>query len=204
MRKRPDRWQDLLDFKYRWPKKGDRLLRSSDDWQIGVEFSNHPISRHAHQWEGYMSAGAGLIELCTQEGYEHERHFVIYPILFNYRHGLELAMKWVIVRYSGKGVQGIGQDHNLWKLWLRCCEIIERYDEHDDDAKFAVGQLVKDFHDLDKAGVTFRYGWHKNGAEIKLPEHLVDLENIRDVMNGVAHFFTGLDGSLDNIVAAER
>ena len=41
-----------------------------------------------------MSAGAALIEACEEDS--HERHFLIYPILFNYRHGIELAMKWVI------------------------------------------------------------------------------------------------------------
>lgn len=199
MTNRSQSWEDLLNLEHRWPKKGDRLLRRSDDWSRGVEFSKHPISRHVHLWDGYITAGAGLIELCTQDGYEHERNFLIYPILFNYRHGLELALKWIIVCYGGQGIHGVNDDHNLWDLWKQCRGIIEQHESNDKEADDAVEQIVKDFHDLDKAGITFRYGWTKDGNKIKLPDHMVDIGNIRDVMDGVARYFTGVDGWLDDL-----
>ncbi len=202
MKKRPKTFLEILEQEHRWPRKGDRLLSRSSDWSRGVEFTSHPISKHVHLWDGYMSAGAGLIELCTQNGYEHERHTVIYPILFNYRHGLELAMKWIIMMYGGEGMKGVAEDHNLWALWKQCRSIISHYGPSDEEADDAVEQVVKDFHDLDKAGITFRYGWGKDGREIRLPDHLVDLENIRDVMAGVAGFFNGLDGWLDDLKSA--
>ena len=206
MRKRPESWDDLINEaenpRYRWPKKGDRLLPRSDDWHHGVQFSKHPISRHVHIWDGFMSAADGLIELCTQDGYEHERNFVIYPILFNYRHGLELAMKWIILHYGLEDAPVIIEGHNLWKLWTCCRAIVERYEPEDDEAIGAVEQIVKDFHDLDQAGITFRYGWGKDGKEIKLPDHVFDLENVRDVMKGVANYFNGLDGWLDDLQSA--
>ena len=151
---------------------------------------------------GYMSAGAGLIELCTQKGYEHERNTVIYPILFNYRHGLELAMKLIIVRHGGQGIHGIDDNHNLWKLWTRCRTIIEQYESLDVEASDVIEQIVKDFHDLDKSGITFRYGWGKDGKEIKQPDDVIDLENIRDVTEGVAGYFEGLDGWLNDLRSA--
>lgn len=137
-----------------------------------------------------------------QDGYEHERNFVIYPILYNYRHGLELAMKWIVVTYGGQGLSEIDHDHNLWKLWKSCRELIEQYDSPNPDIDGVVEQIVKDFHDLDKAGITFRYGWGKSGCSMKLPDHLIDLENIRDVMEGVAGYFDGLDGWLDDLRSA--
>jgi hypothetical protein len=44
--------------------------------------------------------------------------------------------------------------------------------------------------------------WGKGGNEIRLPDHMIDLENIRDIMEGIADFFTGLDGWLDNLQSA--
>lgn len=202
MKKRPTSFDELLNFEHRWPKKGDRLLRRSGDWNRGVEFSKRPIDRHVHLWEGYMRAGAGLIELCTQNGYEGDRHFVIYPILFNYRHGLELAMKWIVLRFGGEGFQGIEEDHDLWKLWKQCRAIIARFGEGDEEATKVVEKIVKELHDLDRSGVSFRYGWGKAGREIKLPDHMIDLENIHDVMQGVSGYFTGLDGWLDDLHSA--
>lgn len=202
MKKRPEKFTDIAEQEYRWPKKGDRLLRRSDDWSRSVEFSEYPTSRHVHLWEGYLSAADGLIKLCQQDGYEHERNAVIYPILYNYRHGLELAMKWIIGNYGAGGFSEINNDHDLWKLWKCCRTIAEEYGSPDPETDSVVEQVVKDFHDLDHAGISFRYGWGKDGRKIKLPNHLVDLENIRDVMEGIAGYFDGMDGWLDDLRSA--
>ena len=101
----------------RWPKKGDRLLKESHDWERSVKISNDIISRHAHIWSGNMSAGAILIS--AYEENNPGRHYLIYPILFNYRHAIELAMKWIIFMYGGYStVQSDNyKHHNLWNLW---------------------------------------------------------------------------------------
>ena len=66
MRNLPKSFKELLDMPYRWPKKGDRLLRKTDDWNKGVSFSDDGVSRHVHIWDGYMSAGEALVEDCRQ------------------------------------------------------------------------------------------------------------------------------------------
>lgn len=112
MSKRPKKFTNLESRieKYRWPRKGDRLLLESDDWDLGVDFSRDEISRHVHIWSGYMSAGEALIDACKAD--PHERNFLIYPILFNYRHGIELAMKWVIARYGRYSSAKVGD--TIW------------------------------------------------------------------------------------------
>ena len=72
---------------YRWPKKGDRLLKESKGWDRGAEISNVGISRHAHIWDGNMRAGAILIGACGESN--PDRHSLIFPILLNYRHTIE-------------------------------------------------------------------------------------------------------------------
>ena len=132
MTKRAKSFTDLLDQDYRWPKKGDRLLRDSKDWDRGVEFSNDDISRHVFIWDGYTKAGAALIDACKEDS--HDRHFLIYPILFNYRHGIELAMKWVIARYGRYSTAEIDdiEHHNLWQLWKLSKKIIIEVGGEDD------------------------------------------------------------------------
>jgi len=150
-----------------------------------------------------MNAGALLIKAC-QDDDQHERYSLIYPILFNYRHALELAMKWIIARYGHYSSVKIGniQHHNLWQLWKVCRKIIGSDDNGDNEAVSAVEQVIKDFHDLDKQAFAFRYSRDKNGALIALPERMIDLENIRDVMEAVDNFFTGADGQLDAYAGA--
>jgi hypothetical protein len=48
--------------------------------------------------------------------------------------------------------------------------------------------------------MTFRYATDKNGAVAQFQHADVDIENLKDVMSGVAHFFSGSDGWL-NIIA---
>lgn len=188
-----------ISTELKWPKKGDRLLRADDGWMRGVTFEEHQISRHAHIWNGYMRAGAALVEQC-QTSERGMRHEVVYPILFCYRHGLELAIKWIIERY-GRYSNTRNEDHahhNLWQLWKTCKQIIiEVGSDGDNESLQAVEQIVKDFHDLDKGSFSFRYAADKQGAVIRLPNASFDLANIRDVMEAVNNLFIGADGQLD-------
>lgn len=189
--------------KFHWPKKGDRLLQNSEDWDRGVEFSRDEISRHVLILGGYMRAGAALIELCEHSGSRLDRAELIYPILFCYRHGIELAMKWIIDMYGSYSSVEISdiQHHDLWQLWKLCKEIIIEGGS-DNEAIPVVEQIIKDFHDLDKSALTFRYSQDKNGVLIALPDRMIDLENIRDVMDAIGGFFEGADGLLSANVSA--
>jgi len=183
-----------------WPKKGDRLLRSTGDWNKQVSFSPDAFDRHMHIWSGYMRAGAALVEEAERESVD--RHFLVYPILFNYRHGLELAIKWVIGqygRYADVSLGPDGVDHDLWKLWKLCRRVITAVgsEGEEDEALHSIEQIVKDFHDLDKTATAFRYSINKDGATIKLPDTAIDLSNVRRVMESVDNFFAGVDGQLD-------
>ncbi|WP_296597992.1 hypothetical protein [Phenylobacterium sp.] len=187
---------------YRWPKKGDRLLRSAADWNKGVTFAQSALSRHVYIWSGYMRAAEALIESCADD--PPTREVLVYPILFTYRHGIELAMKWIIARYGRHASVEIGETehHNLWELWGICRSVITELGGTDDAATPVVEQLIKDFHDLDKSALAFRYSERKDGVLIRLPDGAIDLDNVRDVMEGVSHFFDGADGLLDANVSA--
>jgi hypothetical protein len=199
MRNLPESFAGLLDQPYRWPKKGDRLLRKTNDRNTGVGFSNDAVSRHVHIWDGYMSAGEALVEDCRRN--PQERHFLVYPILFVYRHAIELAMKWILMMYGGYSANDIAH-HDLRQLRKLCREVIDAADCSDGSSTDTVEKIIKNMHDLDKSALAFRYGANKNNKPSKLPEGLYDPENIRDVMSGVGHFFDGTDGMLSDLAGA--
>jgi hypothetical protein len=188
-------FSSLFNREYLWPAKGDRLFRAASDWERSVDFSNH---NHAAIWDGYTRSGEILVEECKRS--PSDRNDLIYPILYCYRHSLELAMKWVIVMYGGlAGIHAADYlDHDLWKLWTACKKVILEVGSDDDsDDLQAVQQVVKDFHDWDKSSITFRYSYDKNGVTLKLPDHPIDLDNVKAVMRAVQNFFSGVDGELD-------
>ena len=141
-------------------------------------------------WRGYMKAGAALIDEAQRQPLH--RNLLLYPILFNYRHGLETAMKWIIELSGGLGnVEREERDQqDLLALWRKCRTIFESVPElNGDEALEAVERVVKDFHDIDKNATSFRYSKNQNGAMITLPDKSIDLQNVRDIMEGVDNFF---------------
>ena len=187
-------------YKFRMPKMGDRLFRESQDLDIGVDFSGDETSRHWYIWDGYMTAGDLLIQNCKENN--PERHILIYPILFNYRHAIELSMKWVIVEYGRYSSLHIDEDkiehHNLWQLWKLCKEIITELGSESEYISY-VEQLIKDFHDADNTAQAFRYPIDKKGVIFTLPDKMIDLQNILDVMEGLTGFFNDVDVQLMNV-----
>jgi len=201
MRKYPKTFEDILNQQYRWPKKGDRLLQPSGDWDTSAALENHPTARDAFIWDGFMTAGGALVDETEDRPFDRDQ--LIYPILFNYRHGLEMAMKWTIQHYGELAdVAFDKRNHNLWSPWTRCKKIIveTRLPGDPDEPVRAVEQIVKDFHDIDKQSTAFRYSVDKNGCILELPTHRIDLKNLQEVMEGVNNFFQGSDGYLDNIM----
>ena len=82
----------------RWPTRGDRLLKKSRDWANYTRFEADGETRHHYIWDGNMRAGALLVDSCENDRYESTT--LVYPILFNYRHAIELALKWIIGKFG--------------------------------------------------------------------------------------------------------
>jgi hypothetical protein len=190
-----------IDF--RWPCPDDRLVRKAVDWRNAITFSDYPTQRHALILDGYFRAAHALVDHCGTKMYK--RQTMIYPILFCYRHALEMAMKWIVGSYGDHyGVSLPELDHNLWHLWQACRAIFTQVD----DESAAVGtstveKLLKEFHDLDTSAEAFRYPVKKkDGSLIPLPDIAIDLINLREVMEGLEHFFSGADGYLDHLRSA--
>ncbi len=198
-------FSDILTMRNLWPKKGDRLLPSTDDLNTAATFIPDQLARDAFIWDGYMTAGAALID--EAERRPQDRYVLVYPILFNYRHGLETVMKWTIERYGSLAnvrLDPNDRDHDLWTLWKQCKEIfVATAPAGDDDEPLrAVEQIVKDFHDLDRSAVALRYSKTKDGVAIMLPNKPIDLANLQRVMEAVDNFFKGADGMLSDIYSA--
>lgn len=195
-------FEDILKKEYRWPKKGDRLLREPANPEDGVRFADFYHSREVFIWDGYMKAGAVLVQRAMEHRYE--RHELVYPILFNYRHALEVAIKWVLDRYGRyAAIEAYEKDHRLDKLWKACrLVLVEFGGDGPDESTDVVERIVVEFHKLDPNSFAFRYSKNKNGAQVPLPDFLIDLANIRDVMEGVNHFFEGVDAQCSELSSA--
>lgn len=183
-------------YETRWPKDGDRLFGKHRSWHRAVNFPINREIRRVSIWYGYMNAGDALIAACTED--PSLRDILIYPILFNYRHGIEIAMKVInseYGRYSTVDVSDLS-GHDLTKSWSICKEIITEVESNEHIRP--VERILEDFDQIDKSAQTFRYPEDMRGNFIELPEEYFDLQNIRDVMQGVFNYFDAVYSQLDD------
>jgi hypothetical protein len=78
-----------------WPKKGNQLFKSDADWinNACLNFKEDQLNLYAI---GYKRAAELLLEHVKNSGRDQDT--LVYPIIFLYRHYLELRLKSNCVR----------------------------------------------------------------------------------------------------------
>jgi hypothetical protein len=193
-------FSDLLDPKFRWPAPDDKLFVSTDadtDADLDVRFE----AREFLIREGYKNAADLLVEKARESNLD--RDSLVYPIVFCYRHYLELALKALVATYGpGVEIKPNWKSHDLGRLWQSFIGMLARYDVEDvDGANTIVGELIREFASIDPASFSFRYPVDTEGYPIPMGRGSLDLTRLADVMDGVSGYFQGTDGYLGDLVS---
>lgn len=187
---------------------------SADVWgQAGTsdEFATMACVNFGNSWSGYVGgfrmAAAALLEQLEANG--RDQDFLVYPIVFNYRHAVELSMKRVIEQ--GRRLfdeQGDFPDgHSLAKLWTTCRPVVVRVFNGDPDVKAmlpSVDAVIAALDDVDPGGTAFRYpvGIKRGGVRPpSLPSTMTNLP-LRAFSDEVEQVLDLLD-ALNNQIAVE-
>lgn len=102
----------------------------------------------------------------------------ISPILYQYRHAIELYLKYAVVTDD--------RTHNLLKLYSKFKGRIK--DEFGEDIPSWFENIILAFDGIDKNGTVFRYG-----EEIRCDETLVDLRHIQIKMKWFAQSISNIE-----------
>ncbi|MGD0118743.1 MAG: hypothetical protein ABSD30_11810, partial [Candidatus Binatus sp.] len=148
-----------------WPFRDDRLLGEVLRLESAIAFEDYSSDRHFLMMRGYFRAGHVLVGKCCEN--PNEKFAMVYPILFCYRHALEMTMKWIISSYGPRyGVPlPTKKNHKLDPLW-RCCKAIFTHPDIAShmDVVSRVERVIKQFHRLDPLAEAFRYPAKKDGT----------------------------------------
>lgn len=172
------------------PDKNDRLFQPEENFFKGAWISN-PHDKFVMYSEGYKKAAEVLYSFC--KGNSFFNNTVVYPIVFLYRHFLELRLKELIVMgYSYLDmVKDFPNNHNLLNLWnLYRNEILVNVEDFDKDALNNVERLIKEFNQIDGNSFSFRYPVDTSKErKPSLSIDTIDLENFSKVMEKLIYFF---------------
>lgn len=186
----------------RWPQVGDAPFTSEGIWteqastdSFGAGFWPRVI--------GFKRAADILVEHTLER--RHDRDFVVYPIVFSYRHFLELTVKELaymvrIARCDPNAKRPFG--HTLGRPWDELRSFASEYpDVTDPDALSVVDSVISEFERVDPGSFAFRYGVSGTGEQL-IPDDLktIDLRNLMGVMNRTESYFDGYEGWLSALL----
>ncbi|WP_404812670.1 hypothetical protein ACIRNY_04180 [Capnocytophaga canimorsus] len=158
--------------------------------------------------ESYKSAAELLYEK-MKIGNNADIDTLIYPLCFNYRHCMEMLLKYLYIKYSRTDENGLktflNANHNLDKIWGDVKPILEQ-NINKVDSRIDIDIIesyVKQMHDFDDKSMRMRYPITKkleanNKTELRLDYHNFHIEML--------HFYNSilqLDGDIDNQVDYE-
>jgi len=144
--------------------------------------------------EGYKISANRLVEYVNNEGKDQD--FLVYPIVFLYRHHLELILKEII--YKGRLLLNKGNDHpkhhSIDKLWVGAKDIIkEVWKGNDDPDEFEfIDHFVKEFAKADPNSMSFRYSKDIKGQKTLKDLKYINLRHLSECINTMSDFLEGV------------
>lgn len=141
--------------------------------------------------EGYLQAAQLLVDTLLEKEMFGSRDTLAMPILFNARHGLELALKYVLRELGALGMARAREspvDHDLHAYWLHLIE--QRIGDRACRAHLAeLKPFVESFMKQDIDGQELRYFENRDGkqslgeqAVVNLPLIQAAVRELRDIL----------------------
>lgn len=181
------------------------ISSTKGNWQNeAIAGGNYLLGSNNHI-HGYYKAADILVNLALDSDINRDRDMLFFPILFNYRHYIELSLKDLIKKAEDaydvlkqiestyeklkKRVKALNT-HNLKELLEYLTEILLLINEVGFEE--SVNETILDIHQLDFKGETFRYPLDIKG-KLTLPEQKTyDLRNIQEGMEAVRNSLEGV------------
>lgn len=170
------------------------LLASDSDWHNNACLNYMPDHGTAYT-EGYRRAADILINHIDESG--RDQDFLVYPVLFLYRHHLELLIKQIIglalaLAEDPDKHQYKKDDHNLNNLWPLAQKLILEVDDSYRPSDFKiVKEVVKALHQADERATDFRYAKRNDGTRSLEVIHYVNTRRFGEKWERLPIYLTG-------------
>ena len=187
-----------------------------------VVIGSHDMDSEYAYIFGFYKAGEILVEkLIDSESYSDERKTLSYPILYNYRHYVELHLKSLIkdseILYDlmdklsylqnghldNKVSHTLDTTHNLNQLLGFLKERLFYIQISDEEFPKDIAKYIKQIHDTDQSGQVYRYHTKKVGKEHKenFPEEkYIDIQNIAKIMKEINSMLWAIDSHIGHYI----
>ncbi|MDR1584046.1 MAG: hypothetical protein LBS55_12480 [Prevotellaceae bacterium] len=151
--------------------------------------------------EGYFKSALQLLRRITKCGKVGDIDSIIYPVLFLFRHYIELIMKDSIQNFRKYNLEidasstGVPMSHRLDELWNILKSYLDTAEEQ--ETLTAVSEIISEISTIDSNSEAFRYAYHPERGNDRIQPFFdgqlpVDLNNLEKMMCKVYCFFDGI------------
>jgi hypothetical protein len=194
------------------PRKGDLLFRDDlADWQNNACLNYMPGGNQFAYTEGYRRGAQQLVRYVTENA--RDQDLLVYPVIFLYRHHIELALKRIIVRAPyliDRTLTDIEKKHlgthRLDRLWhdlkpmfVAICKAAGWKAPDPEDIE-GIDDYIRQLVALDPDSYSFRYAHSKSGDPL-LPSDLkgINIRHFAEMMERLASYLDGIDSATDDL-----
>lgn len=172
---------------------GQRLFGRGEGWCNTADLTWTHFPGHLYAI-GYKDAADGLKFAISNRLTSLDS--AIYPLVFLYRHGLELQLK-LLLPIAGRVAQvKVTSDlhrHELMPMWRELRRLLIVIDPAMDEKDLiAMESFIEELHEVDPSSFAFRYSTNKKG-EVTLPglQH-INIEHLSEVLDSVFMMLGGI------------
>lgn len=170
---------------------GDPFFRLTDDaeWNACVGSQGAEINYA----DGYLEAAIELASAILDKRLHGQRDTMVFPILYNARHGVELTLKFATRRLIAAGVLSGGRplDHDIKADW----DLLAAADLGDEALHSLIRALVPfitSLANIDDDGQELRYAQTRDGKKSLEAVALVNVEVVRDSLQALKQILDDL------------
>jgi hypothetical protein len=192
------------------PRKGDKLFRGDlRDWK------NNACLRDGDECayrEGYRRGAQLLVQAVGETG--RDQDLLVYPIVFLYRHHIELALKRIIRQAPyliERSLTKLENDHLgqhrldwLWQDFKPMAAAISKaagWDELPAEDVGGIDDYIRQLFEIDPRSYSLRYAHSKTG-DPSLPKELthINLRHFGELMERLSNYLEGLEAGSSHLV----
>lgn len=160
---------------------------------------------------GYFTAANVLIEAAGKD--RQNIDLLVYPITYNYRHGIELGLKFLAEQLpgiSGTTPPNMSPTHKLVDVWgIVKPLLLQQQDDFDPDGTLIphIEKILLDIIKLDSSAQVFRFPTDRGGSPFLQNETHINLSVLSDTLEPVKEIFNdwfNICGELLELKAIEQ
>ena len=183
----------------RYPQKSDRLIKETGDKEAKLLFADWMVGKWSWYADGFKLAADKVVDQITGEPWDDQ---LINPVIFMYRHFIELKLKEIILELDWLGGTAMDEErfttHALIPLWTYLKEHIDCIREpiHNEEIIPALDSLIDELNKLDPDSFHFRYAVDKKFQPVNVPRclsvaHFKEMVNVMN--NGLSYLQNGVE-----------